>query len=166
MMPSATVTLSMGSPSRLAFELLHDYSRRLEWDPLLSEARLTRGCTKAAKGATSLCVSKVRFGRIGIETRYITYSPYSIAAVEMINHPPWFDTFAASIRHTDTPQGSEITYKFRFSAKPRMLRWIVEPIMLLILRAETKRRLHAFAAFLSTLPCEQAGGGGPAALRA
>lgn len=158
MMPSGTVTHSMGCPSRLAFELLHDYSRRLEWDPLLSEARLTRGCTEAAKGATSLCVGKAQFGRIGIETRYITFSPYSIAAVEMINHPPWFDTFAASIRHTDTPEGSEMTYKFRFSAKPRMLRWMVEPIMLFILRAETKKRLHALAAFLATLPCEQGEG--------
>jgi len=148
-MPSATVTQVMPCSSKPAFEVLHDYSRRLEWDTLLSEARLTRGCTHAEKGATSLCVGKSRLGRIGIETRYLTYTPHSIAAVEMINRPPWFESFAASIRHVDTPGGSELTYKFRFTAKPRALRWMLEPIMMVLLRAETKRRLQALAAFLA-----------------
>ena len=30
------------------FTLLHDYSRRLEWDTLLADARLTRQHTQAA----------------------------------------------------------------------------------------------------------------------
>lgn len=148
-MPSGTVTCKMSCSSELVFELLHDYSRRLEWDTLLSEARLTRGCTAAAKGATSLCVSKSRFGRIGIETRYVTFSPHSIAAVEMINQPPWFESFAASIRHSDAADGSEITYKFHFTAKPRVLRWLLEPLMAFFLRRETERRLRALSAFLA-----------------
>lgn len=153
-MPTATVTHPMNGSSKLAFEILHDYSRRLEWDTLLSEARLTRGSVQAAKGATSMCTSKAIFGRIGIETRYVTFTPYSIAAVEMINHPPWFGTFAASIRHVDTSNGSTLTYKLRFTAKPRMLRWVLEPIMLLFLRAETKKRLQALSEFLKTLSDE------------
>jgi len=147
-MPSATVTYPMPCPSEAVFEVLHDYSRRLEWDTLLSEARLTRGCVVAAKGATSLCVGKSRLGRIGIETRYVSYTPSSVAAVEMINHPPWFASFAASIRHVDTPGGSDLIYKFHFSAKPRIFRWILEPVMLFALKTETKRRLQALAAFL------------------
>ena len=147
-MPSATVSQQMPRPSAVVFELLHDYDRRLEWDTLLKEARLTRGHTVAEKGATSLCVGKPFFGCIGIETRYLTFVPGSLAAVEMINRPPFFEHFAASIRHEDAPEGSRLTYKLNFSARPRFLRWLLHPIMLAALRQETRKRLAALAEFL------------------
>lgn len=149
-MPSATVTERMPCSSARVFELLHDYSRRLEWDTLLREARLTRGHTVAAKDATALCVGKPCFGRIGIETRYLTFQPGSIAAVEMINRPPLFETFAASIRHQDEGDGngSIATYKLNFTARPRALAWLLQPFMLLALRHETRRRMKALARFL------------------
>ena len=147
-MPSASISQHMPCLSAEVFELLHDYSRRLEWDPLLREARLTRGHTEAAKGATSLCVGKPLFGLIGIETRYVTFSPGSIAAVEMINWPPFFEHFAASIRHVDVAGGSIATYKLRFTAKPRCLRWILNPLILIVLRHETRKRLSALSRFL------------------
>ena len=138
----------MPRPSAEVFALLHDYDRRLEWDTLLREARLTRGHTIAEKGGTSLCVGKPFFGLIGIETCYLTFVPGSIAAVEMINRPPFFEHFAASIRHEDEGEGSRLTYKLNFSARPRFLRWLLHPIMLVALRYETRKRLAALAAFL------------------
>ena len=142
----------MPCPSAEVFGLLHDYSRRLEWDTLLREARLTRGHTEAVKGATSLCVGKPLFGLVGIETRYVTFTPGSIAAVDMVNRPPFFGSFAASIRHIDNDEGSLATYKFRFTARPGILRWILEPVMVLFLRYETRKRLKALAAFLRKEP--------------
>jgi hypothetical protein len=121
-MPSATIQHQMPVASAEVFALLHNYSRRLEWDTLLREARLTRGHTQAALGATSLCVGKPWFGLIGIETRYVTFKPSEIAAVEMINRPPFFDHFAASIRHQDNELGSIAVYKLQFTARPRCLR--------------------------------------------
>ena len=53
-MPVATITVEMPVSSAEVFALLHNYDRRLEWDTLLSSARLTRGSTKAGKGACSL----------------------------------------------------------------------------------------------------------------
>lgn len=138
----------MPCSSAVVFELLHDYDRSLEWDTLLREARLTRGSTVAAKGATSLCVGKPLFGWIGVETRYLTFVPGSIAAVEMINRPPFFAHFAASIRHEDVAGGSRLTYKLNFTARPRFLRWLLHPIMLVALRYETRKRLAALAEFL------------------
>ena len=137
------------------FALLHDYSRRLEWDTLLKEARLTRGHTIAEKGATSLCVGKPFGGIIGIETRYLTFTPGVVAAVEMINSPPFFSHFAASIRHQDTGEGSIATYRFQFSARPRWLRWLLHPLMRIFLAYETKKRLHALAEFLRKSPSIQ-----------
>ncbi|MFT4550439.1 MAG: hypothetical protein ACI8XO_002610 [Verrucomicrobiales bacterium] len=130
------------------FTLLHDYGRRLEWDTLLKEARLTRGCSVAEQGATSLCVGKPFFGLIGMETRYVTFNRGVIAAVKLINHPPFFTQFAASIRHEDNGAGSTATYQFRFEAKPRVLGWLLEPVMLWALKRETAKRLEALARFL------------------
>jgi Polyketide cyclase / dehydrase and lipid transport len=148
-MPSATISEPMPCESAVVFGLLHDYPRRLEWDTLLREARLTRGHATAAVGATSLCVGKAFFGRIGIETRYVTFTPGVVAAVVMINRAPFFGSFAASIRHEDKAGGSVAIYKFRFKARPWVLRWLLEPVMLAYLRRETRRRLRALARHLA-----------------
>ncbi len=140
----------MPCSSVAVFDLLHDYSRRLEWDTLLRDARFTRGHTVAATGATTLCVGRPFFGIIGIETIYLTFNRGVVAAVEMVNRPPFFETFAASIRHQDMPDGSSITYKFKFRARPRLLRWILEPFMLIVLRYETRRRLRALSKYLES----------------
>lgn len=138
----------MPANAAAVFAVLHDYARRLEWDTLLREARLTRGCKEAQLGATSLCVGKPLFGLIGIETRYIAFKPGELAAVEMINRPPFFAHFAASIRHGDNEAGSTMVYRFQFTARPRWLRWLLEPVMRWQLTRETKRRLAALAGFL------------------
>jgi hypothetical protein len=148
-MPAASITQEMPCSSAEVFALLHDYSRRLEWDTLLCEARLTRGCTVAEKGATSFCKGKHLGGCIGIETKYLTFKPGEVAAVEMINETPFFEHFAASIRHTDTPTGSLATYRFQFTARPRYLRWILHPVMRCVLEFETKKRLRALSNFLT-----------------
>jgi hypothetical protein len=147
-MPAATVTQKMPVAAGEVFALLHDYPRRLEWDTLLREARLTGGFTKAEKGATSLCVGNAFGGLVGIETRYVSFRPGELAAVEMINRPPFFEKFAASIRHRDVADGSEAIYKLHFTARPKWLRCCLEPLMLRFLRHETQKRLRALAEFL------------------
>ena len=147
-MPTATVTQWMPQPSTVVFDLLHDYGRRLEWDTLLREARLTGGHQQAVKGATSICVGKLFFGIIAVETEYITFTRDSVAAVKMINHPLFFESFSASIRHTDILGGSMLIYKLQFSAKPRIFRGILNPVMLRILRWETQKRLQSLSNFL------------------
>ena len=97
-----------------------------------------------------MCVGKALFGLIGIETRYLTFEEGEIAAVEMVNHPPFFARFAASIRHENNDRGSTTIYKFRFAARPHMVSWLLEPFMVYILRIETKKRLEALAAYLET----------------
>ncbi len=142
----------MPCSSEKVFDLLHDYPRRLEWDTLLKEASLTRGHTMAAVGATALCVGRPFFGIVGIETAYLTFRRGVVAAVEMINRPPFFESFSASIRHRDTPTGSLLTYKFNFKARPRLMRWLLEPVMLAALRHETKQRLRALSQYLASAP--------------
>jgi hypothetical protein len=144
-MKGATVSTMIPASGDEVFALLHDYERRLEWDTLLCEARLTGGFEKAGKGATSVCVGRDFFGKVAMETRYVSFVPGRLAAVELVGRPWFFEKFAASIRHVDGDGGSMITYKFHFAAKPRWLAWALEPVMLYYLKHETAKRLEALA---------------------
>jgi polyketide cyclase/dehydrase/lipid transport protein len=133
------------------FDLVHDYARRLSWDTLLRAAYLDDGHTAAGKGVTSVCVGRRSLGGFALRTRYVSFDRPKVAAVEMINAPPFFATWAASIRHVDlAPGSSQITYTFHFRAKPRVLRWLLEPIMLRVFRWETRKRLRALAAYFAS----------------
>ena len=152
-MPTETVTEEIAASSAEVFALLHDYSRRLEWDTLLSAAYLEQPAEKAELGATSVCVGKRHLGGIAIRTRYVAFRPPQLAAVEMLNQPLFFASFAASIRHQDLgPARSSVTYRWTFAAKPRVLRFVLHPVMQLVFRLETKKRLAALKRFFVSPP--------------
>lgn len=143
-MPHAKVREIIPATSAEVFALLHDYERRLTWDTLLSEAYLADGCHEAKVGATSVCRGKKRLGGIALKTTYLVFKPGEAAAIKMINKPPFFETFAASIRHSPHDSGgSWVEYTFQFTARPRWLRFILHPIMEFMFKAETRKRLQA-----------------------
>jgi hypothetical protein len=150
-MPHGTVSQIVPAPSAAVFALLHDYDRRLEWDTLLSAAYLDDGHAAAANGATSVCVGRWYLGRIALKTEYVTFDPPRLAAVKMLNRPPFFETWAASIHHEDIDQNSSrVTYTWTFTARPRWLRWLLEPVMNRLFQVETRKRLAALARYLAT----------------
>lgn len=143
-MPHGSVTDEIPATSAEAFALLHDYERRLEWDTLLQSATLCDGWQAAQLHARSVCTGKWYLGSIALETEYVSFNPPHIAAVKMANQPMFFETFAATIRHTDLPTGSsKIEYKFNFTARPWWLRWLLHPVMSMVFRWETRKRLRA-----------------------
>ncbi len=132
------------APCEVVFDLVHDYDRRLSWDTLLSKAYLTGGATAAGKGVSSVCVGRRSLGGLALATRYVSFDRPHVAAVEMTNRPPFFGRWAASIKHEPIDEGSsKITYTWSFEAKPRLLRWLFEPIMARVFRWETRKRLRA-----------------------
>ena len=147
-MPTIEIREIIPASADKVFELLHDYKRRLEWDTLLSEAYLEPEFEKAEKGAISVCRGKATLGGFAVRTRYVTFEKGKVAAVKMLNSPPFFDTFAASIRHLPIDgETSEVIYKVNFTAKPRLLRGIIQPVMKTVFAWETKKRLQALKAF-------------------
>ena len=143
-MPNGIVTQNIPASCEEVFRLLHDYNKRLEWDTLLRAAYLEPEFPAAALGAVSVCAAKRWLGGIALRTRYVSFQPGRLAAVEMLNAPPFFESFAASIRHAEiAPHTSSVTYRFTFRAKPRLLRFLLNPIMGWALRRETARRLCA-----------------------
>jgi hypothetical protein len=89
-------------------------------------------------------------GGIALRTIYVTFERPTLAAVKMVNAPAFFETWAASIRHEDLPMcESRITYRFHFRAKPRLLRFILEPMMKAVFIWETRKRLRALHSYLT-----------------
>jgi len=143
-MPHGHVSDKISAPADEVFRLLHDYDRRLEWDTLLQAAYLLEGCQQAGLGVKSVCKGKRTLDGIALLTKYISFRPPDVAAVQMINRPPFFDTFAATIRHTDLPDGtSTIEYNYNFTSRPRWLRFVLHPVMNFCFKMETKKRLAA-----------------------
>jgi hypothetical protein len=70
--------------------------------------------------------------------------------VKMVNRPPLFEAFAATIRHEDNSDGSSsIEYKYNFTARPTWLRWLLHPAMGAVFRWETRKRLRALRRFFA-----------------
>ncbi len=143
-MPTAEIRETITASAEEVFELVHDYRRRLQWDTLLQEAYLEPEFTKPEKGAISVCRGKKSVGGFAIRTIYISFEPGRVAAVKMLNQPPFFESFVASIRHVKIDSHhSEIIYKVSFTSKPSWLRPVLEPVMLAVFTWETRKRLRS-----------------------
>ncbi len=148
-MPAGSATIEIRAASAAVFDLLHDYSRRLEWDPFLREACLLNGATSAGIGVSSRCVARRIVGGLAMETRYLTFAPPRVAAVNMVRGPWLFRTFAASIcQHPTAADRTQVTYRYHFQLRPRWLTWLLNPLVHWIFHRETRRRLAALKDFL------------------
>lgn len=122
---------------------------RFTWDTMLREAYVVGGGA-AGKDVVTGCSGKWLVGGLSLETVYVSFQRGKVAAVKMINSPPFFAKWAASIRHEALGAGkSRIIYTWNFSAKPRALAWLLEPVMALFFRWETRKRLKALRRKLS-----------------
>ncbi len=152
-MPHGQVTDVIPAPADDVFQLLHDYDRRLEWDTLLQAAYLLHGSKRADLGVKSVCKGRRSLGGIALETEYISFRPPEVAAVRMYNRPPFFETFAATIRHQSQPDGSStIEYNYNFTGRPRWLRFLLHPIMNFFFKLETKKRIAALRRYFANRP--------------
>ena len=143
-MPTAEIKEIIPASANAVFAMLHDYKRRLEWDTLLQEAYLEPEFEHSERGAISVCRGKTILGGFAVRTVYVSFEPDKVAAVKMLNQPPFFETFAASIRHIKIDDAnSEVIYKVNFTAKPIWLRPILNPIMRRVFVWETRKRLKA-----------------------
>jgi hypothetical protein len=147
--PREKLSIEIDAPCDVVFELVHDYGRRLQWDSMLCEARLLDGATCAGPGVRSRCVGTWRGGFTPMETEYSQFDPGRVAAVKLTNRPPFFERFAATIRHDGLGGSrSRVTYIYSFGVRPRFLAPLLEPIMNVLLRREVRNRLRSLRTFL------------------
>ncbi len=150
-MPTAEIKENIPASAAAVFALVHDYQRRLEWDTLLREAYLEPEFSEARRGAISVCRGKFLLGGFALRTQYVSFEKGKLAAVKLLDEPPFFETFAASIRHFEIDaETSEIIYKVNFTAKPRFLRPLLHPLMRAVFVWETRKRLKALKVFFKS----------------
>ena len=148
-MRTASVTIDIDAAPEAVFDLIHDYSRRLDWDPFLREARLLDGAAVAARGISSRCVARRAVGGLAMDTVYVSFTRPRVAAVNMTHGPIFLRSFAASIRQ-DRIDGNttRVIYRYHFEVQPRWFAFLIEPIVGRVFHRETCRRLEALKRFL------------------
>jgi hypothetical protein len=143
-MRSLEAAIEIRASPEAVFDLIHDYARRLEWDPFLKEACLLEGAEAAGLGVTARCTARNGFFGLAMETVYISFDRPKVAAVRMTKGPAVLETFAASLRQEGLGSGvTRVTYRFNFSTRPHWLRAIAEPIAAALFRSEVRGRLEA-----------------------
>jgi len=148
-MRSIEAAIEIRASPEAVFDLVHDYSRRLEWDPFLEEACLLDGAEAAGLGVKTRCTARNGFGGLAMETVYVSFDRPKVAAVKMTKGPAVLETFAASIRQEDVGSGrTRVTYRFHFSTRPRWLRVLIGPVACFLFRREVRQRLEALMAYL------------------
>lgn len=148
-MRSGQATIVIRAARECIFDLIHDYDRRLKWDPFLRDAHLLDGAERAAAGVSSRCTARWLAGGMAMDTVYVTFNRPAVAAVKMTRGPRLFRAFAASIRH-DVIDGfsTRVTYRYNFALRPNWLTWPTEPLANWMLHRETQQRLAALKTFL------------------
>ena len=148
-MSSVEAAIEIRASPAAVFDLVHDYGRRLEWDPFLKEARLLEGAMAAGQGVKTLCTARNGFAGLAMETVYVSFDRPRVAAVKMTRGPALLESFAASISQEDIGRGlTRVTYRFNFSTRPRWLRWVAGPMAAALFRREVRQRLESLKAFL------------------
>ena len=155
-MSHGTVSQIIPADCEAVFDLIHDYERRLTWDTLLSAADLTDGHTRADVGATTVCVGRGWLRMIAVKAVYVAFDWPRLAAVKMVNSPPFFASCSASLRHEQLgPEESRITYTWTFTARPQWLAWLLEPVMHRVFQWETRKRLASLREYFEQARNEQ-----------
>src|SRR5262245_23547745 len=134
------------------FDLVHDYPRRLDWDPFLKEACLLDGARAAGLGVKSRCTARNGFAGLSMESVYISFDRPRVAAVRMTRGPGVLETFAASINQDDIGSGmTRVPYRFNFLTRPRWLRPMMAPIAAALFLREVQGRLKALKSYVERL---------------
>lgn len=143
-------SIEIAAGSEEVFDLIHDYGRRLEWDPFLKEARLL-GASEAASGAVCRCVSRNGFGGLAMEAEYVSFNRPHVAAVKMVRGPWILRAFAATLRQESIGEArTRVTYRYNFETRPRFLSWLLDPIARVLFSHEVRGRLRALKRFLES----------------
>ncbi len=133
-------SIEIAASAQVLFSLSQDYSRRLEWDPFLREARLLGAATETAVGAHALCVAK---SGMAMEFVHIAHRPPDVAAVEMVCGPWFIRTFAGSWRFQPlTDGGTKVTFRYHVATRPHWLTWLLTPWVSHAFEVHTRRRLE------------------------
>jgi ribosome-associated toxin RatA of RatAB toxin-antitoxin module len=140
-MPTFEQSIEINAPRSFLFDLTQDYSRRLDWDPFLKEARLVGGADKPGVGVRAWCVAKTG---MGMETEYVSFNPPERTAVRMTRGPAILKSFAGSwVFESKGHNKTKVVFRYHLTASPHWLRLVLEPVLQVVFSRDTRKRLEA-----------------------
>jgi ribosome-associated toxin RatA of RatAB toxin-antitoxin module len=123
------------------FQLLHDYDKRLLWDPFLSEARIVSG--SVGVGCRVICTEK-KMG-LNMETEYVSFRPPRLAAVRMTKGPCFLSEFTGTwLLENLQDDLTKVHFHYNVKARPAIL----TPVMRALFLHESKLRLEKLKSYL------------------
>ncbi|MEM7697754.1 MAG: SRPBCC family protein [Verrucomicrobiota bacterium] len=145
----------IGASPAIVYETINNYGRRLEWDTLLRRAEVFDQDgeqvplnTPLVGGMTVRSYASWLSGGVVMDTVY-DQSEFPDAELTMTKGPWFFEAFRASAHIAENDDGSSRWEgEYWFSCRPRVLRWIVEPIVMWIFRRETRMRAEGMRRWL------------------
>ena len=140
----------MPATSAVAFEAFFNHQVRLRWDTLLSVNYVEGGGTHPYVGAVSTNQGRGWKTGLSMRTRFLTYDPPHQASAEMIAPTGPFAQWAASMRFSDTGDGSCIlVYTFSIKLRPAWAGKLLDRIAGALFARETRLRFAAMARYLA-----------------
>lgn len=140
-MPTFERSIEINASRAALFDLTQDYSRRLDWDPFLKEARLVGGADKPGVGVRAWCVANTG---MGMETEYVTFDPPERTAIKMTRGPAILKTFAGSwVFEVVSANRTKVVFRYHLSASPRWLKPVLEPVLQFVFSRDMQKRLVA-----------------------
>lgn len=138
-MPTLQSTAEIDAADDELFALSQDYALRLEWDPFLREMRYRDGATEPAVGVRVWVRAK---NWLSMEARYITMNPPEQVAITMTQGPAVFRQFSGAwLFKALSPRRTRVTFRYNFTARPRILAPVLEPVMAAALKRDITERL-------------------------
>ncbi|WP_437683245.1 type II toxin-antitoxin system RatA family toxin [Sorangium sp. So ce131] len=138
-MPTIQSTAEIDAPARDLFVLSQDYGLRLEWDPFVRELRYCDGAAEPAVGVRVWVRAK---NGLAMVVRYITVNPPEQVAIALVEGPPVFRQFSGAwLFKALAPRRTQVTFRYHFAARPRILAPVLEPVMKAVLRRDIDERL-------------------------
>lgn len=145
----------MPAPAEVVFDAFHYHHWRGRWDSLVRGTRVVGGAPCPSVGAITENKGGGLLRPLAMRTRFVSYEPGKLAAATMEGQSFPFVRWAASMRHRALGPGrSLMVYTYSFECGPRVLRWLVEPIVKRMFDRQTHRRFARMRGFLQAHAAE------------
>ena len=139
-MPAVEASIVIRATCEELFDLSQDYALRTAWDPFVRRMRFLDGATAAGPGVR---VSVRAYNGLEMTVRFVTFHRPGVVAMSMTEGPWFLERFAGSWRFEPREDGStEVTFRYVFEARPRWLRWLMDPLVGWVFRRDVRARLR------------------------
>jgi hypothetical protein len=140
----------MPASCEVVFDAFHYHQWRSRWDSLVARTRVAGGAPCPHVGAVTDNTGNAWMRFLSMKTRFVSYERPRIAAATMIGRSFPFVRWSASMKHKALDGGrSLMIYTYTFEVGPKVLRWLIEPVVRRLFDRQTLRRFTRLQRYLA-----------------